>query len=149
MRDRLDMTVLAADKNGHTAQQKEEKLMKKALLVALMALVSSNALAIEVKSARLDAAKENILIDIAYGGGCEKHIFKLEVGTCLESYPVRCSAQLVDLGKPDACEAYIQETVTINLKEAGLADDYYERGSLTIFGSFGGSNSSSANVTLP
>lgn len=119
--------------------------MKKTFLIALLAFVSTPAFAATIKSAKLDAAKENIVLEVAYGGGCEQAQFKLHVGGCLESFPVQCTANLVNEGKPDMCEAYIHDTVVISLKDAGLTDGYYERAKLTILGS----GKSSAVLTLP
>jgi hypothetical protein len=122
-------------------------------LIALLAFAFAfNATAAEVKSAKLDSSKKNILVDVVYGGGCKKHVFKLEVGACLESYPVQCTAALKHstIGGPDLCEALISETVVINLKKAGLDDSYYAGGKLTITGDRGFTGEpSQATIRLP
>lgn len=122
-------------------------------LITLALLVSSfSAVAAEVKSAKLDASKKNILVDVSYGGGCKKHTFSLQLGSCMESYPVQCSAKLVESieGGFDGCEALKYETVVFNLKQYGLTDSYFSKGSLTISGdkNFSG-KVSSATVRLP
>ncbi len=111
-----------------------------------------NATAAEVKSAKLDSSKKNILVDVVYGGGCKKHVFALEVGACLESMPVQCTAKLVEttIGGPDFCEALISETVVLPLKKYGLNDSYYAGGKLTITGDRGFTGEpSQATVRLP
>ena len=111
-----------------------------------------NATAAEIKSAKLDSSKNNILVDVVYGGGCKKHVFTLEVGACLESLPVQCTAKLVEktVGGPDFCEALISETVVISRKKAGLDDSYYAGAKLTITGDRGFTGEpSQATVRLP
>lgn len=122
----------------------------KSILIALITLTALASQAAVIRSARLDASKKNILIDVTYGGGCKTHAFELKMGICYETYPVRCQAQLVDLTNDDFCEALISTTVVINLKEAGLEDRYYSNGSLTITGADdGGGTASSASIRLP
>lgn len=121
--------------------------------IALALFMSAfSATAAEVVSAKLDASKKNLLVDVRYGGGCKKHTFELQVGGCLESMPVQCSAKLVEKveGGFDPCEAIIGDTVVFNLKKYGLADSYYSKGKLTITGdkNFTG-KPSTATVTLP
>lgn len=125
--------------------------MKLITLVLLSLSLSANAA--EVISAKLDASKKNILVDVRYGGGCKKHEFSLKVGpACLESFPVQCSADLVETieGGFDACESIRFETAVISLKKAGLTDSYFDRASLTIYGDVNQTGKrSSANVKLP
>jgi hypothetical protein len=122
----------------------------KALAVALL-ITSLPSFAAVVKSAKLDAAKKNILIDVVYGGGCAKHTFTLKVGGCMETYPVRCTAKLVEKieGGADFCEAIVSQEVKINLKAAGLTDSYYQGASLNITGDMSSNGISSARVVLP
>lgn len=111
-----------------------------------------NATAAEVKSAKLDSSKKNILVDVVYGGGCKEHVFSLELGACLESYPVQCTAKLVEktIGGPDFCEALISETVVISRKKYGLDGSYFEKAKITITGDRGFTGEpSSATVRLP
>jgi len=107
--------------------------MKKMFLVSVLSLMAAQSFGATVKSAKLDASKKNILIDVTYGGGCGKHEFSLEVGGCLESYPVQCGAQLVHK-TDDICEAMISETIIISLEKEKLTDSYYKGASLTITG---------------
>jgi len=108
--------------------------MKTLIPIALSILFATPAFATEVvRSAKLDASKKNLLIDVVYGGGCREHVFELNVGDCVETVPVQCSAQLVDL-TTDYCESLIFTTVVISLEEAGLTDEYYRRAKLTIQG---------------
>lgn len=120
--------------------------MKSLFALALISLASAPAFANEVQSARYNANTNAIEIDVTYGGGCEEHKFKLQMGACLESFPVSCSAQLIDVSDNyDPCEAMVGETVSITLKEAGLDDDYFNGAWISIEGS----NNSSASVKLP
>lgn len=109
--------------------------MKFILLVSLL-ISSFSALAAEVLSAKLDANNENLLVDVQYTGGCAKHTFSLKVGeSCLETYPVQCSAKLIETVQgSDTCEVVIQETAVFNLKKLGLTDVYFEGASLAISG---------------
>jgi hypothetical protein len=119
--------------------------MKKMILIAA-ALMSLQVAATEVKDARFNYDKNVIEVDVAYGGGCKEHKFELEMsGYCLESYPVQCSAKIVDQTYDDYCEAYIHRTVEFTLEEAGLDDGYYNGASITITGS----NKSAATLRLP
>lgn len=117
-----------------------------------LAMSSLSSFAATVHSAKLDATKENILVDVSYGGGCKKHTFSLNMKGCAESFPVKCQAQLVrkTVGGFDMCEAIIGETVKINLAKYRLDESYYSRGSLTITGDMNSNGKpSSATVILP
>lgn len=120
------------------------------LVLGLIGLVNANAFAAYVKSAKLDAQKKNILVDVSYGGGCGDHEFSLQVGECLETFPAQCSAKLIEKTN-DNCEALISATVTISLEQYGLTDSYYQRASLTIMGDKNEqtNNPTSATVRLP
>jgi len=124
--------------------------MKKMFVFAALTLMTANSFGAAVKSAKLDASLKNILIDVTYGGGCAKHEFKLEIGACLESFPVQCSAKLTD-NTVDNCEALLMETVSISLESAGLNDPYYQGASITIFGDVDWQTNqpSKATVKLP
>lgn len=116
-------------------------------------LISLTSQAAVVNSAKLDASKENILIDVTYSGGCHKHTFALDLNpSCKETFPVQCSAALVEVieGGFDPCEAIITTTAVINLKELNLDDSYYSGAYLTISGDVGPRGKrTSAAVTLP
>lgn len=115
-------------------------------LVFLASLVmAGNAFAAEVKSAKYNAAKKGIEIGVKYGGGCKEHKFELQVGTCLESFPVQCSAELVDLTNDDFCEALVSRTIFISLDNAGLNESYYSSATINIKGD----NQSRVAVRLP
>lgn len=117
-----------------------------------LALSSLSSFAATVHSAKLDATKKNILVDVSYSGGRKKHTFSLKVGACLETYPVRCSAELIEktVSGPDMCEALVGQTVTINLAKYRLDEAYYAGGSLTITGDLNmNGKPSSGMVVLP
>jgi len=120
-----------------------------ALAFALSSLSSFGA---TVHSAKLDALKENVLVDVSYGGGCKKHTFSLKLSGCQETYPVSCKAKLIEHieGGFDMCEAIISETVKINLRKYDLVDSYFRNGTLTIIGDMNmNGKPSSATVILP
>jgi hypothetical protein len=121
-------------------------------IALVLAFTSFSAFSATVNSAKLDANKENIVVNVTYGGGCKNHTFTLKVGGCMETYPVRCSAELVEKieGGFDMCEALINKDVVINLAKYRLDESYYARGSLTITGDKTMSGKpSSATVVLP
>ena len=120
--------------------------MKTMMISAFAFLTLANvASAAVVNSASVDAARGLLLVNVTYGGGCAEHKFKLEVGACLESFPVRCGVTVTDLTKNDFCEALISQDLEFSLAEYGLTDSYYEGASLAITGSDG----KSVNVKLP
>lgn len=119
--------------------------MKKLLIIAAISVLSIQSFAAEIKGARVNMETSSIEIDVAYGGGCKEHKFDLEIGSCMESYPVQCLADLKHDSNGDFCEAYLQQTLSFSIAELGLTDSYYTNGSLTIFGS----NNSSATIKIP
>src|SRR5689334_5028171 len=117
----------------------------KSFVILASFVIASNAFAAQVKSAKYSSVKGGLEIDVVYGGGCKEHKFELRVGGCLESFPVQCGAQLVDLQHEDFCEAFVSRTVFISLEDAKLDESYYSGASITITGD----NNSKAVVQLP
>jgi hypothetical protein len=113
-------------------------------LSVLALFVSAGAQAAMITSAKLDSAKKNIIIEGRTGGGCGKHDFSLNLGACMETFPVQCKAELVE-HTDDACEAIIPVSAVISLAKYKLNDPYYKGGSLTITGDA----NTSATVKLP
>ncbi len=111
------------------------------LLISLSMSFSAHAL--QIVRAGLDATNENIVVDVAHGGGCGKHEYKLVLGGCRETFPVSCDAKIKHITS-DSCEAFISGKAVFNLKEYGLDASYYENGSIT----FNGDQGSSATVVL-
>lgn len=111
----------------------------KTLALSLFALaLSAPAFGAQVNAARYNEQKQSIDVDLSYGGGCEEHVFKLEINACLESYPVRCDAVVKDVTpRPDMCEAFIHKTVSFKLADHGLLDSYYDGASIQIRGAGG------------
>lgn len=123
--------------------------MKKLFSILILGTITTQSFGATVKLAKLDSSKKNILIDVVYSGGCGKHDFTLKLEGCAESFPVQCSAQLIEK-TDDFCEALISSTVVISLEEYKLNDSYYERASLKITGDKDETGkSSSATVRLP
>lgn len=117
----------------------------KSIVILASLVLAGNAFAAEVKSAAYNAAKNAIEVDVVYGGGCKEHKFELKVGACRETFPVQCSAQLVDLTSGDFCEALVRRKVTISLSDAHLDESYYSQASLLI----AGDGNSKAVIRLP
>ncbi|WP_408096805.1 hypothetical protein ACJVC5_17350 [Peredibacter sp. HCB2-198] len=103
--------------------------------------------AAHILSARLDSDQKNLLIDVAYSGGCKKHIFKLKMdGMCLETYPVQCAAELkeeIEDGE-DYCQGIIRHQAVFSLRKHKLHDEYYRGAKLTIY-----NRKSSFSLKLP
>ncbi len=120
----------------------------KLLLTIAISLFAFTATATEIRDARVNLENMTLEVDLSFGGGCEEHVFDLQMGMCLESFPVQCEATLLHStksGNPDFCEAYLHQTAVFSLEEKGLLDSYYSRASLTILGS----GDSKASVRLP
>jgi len=87
-----------------------------------------------IRDGRIDAETQEIVLKVSYGGGCGEHRFSIDVGSCLETFPVQCrDAQLIH-STNDGCEALIHKEIRITFAEAGLNDAYFERARLTIHG---------------
>lgn len=59
-----------------------------------------------------------LTVDVAYGGGCETHLWEIcwPDQSFAESNPVQAFLELWHGGVPDMCDAYIFETVTFDLQ---------------------------------
>lgn len=124
--------------------------MKAFILVSL--LVSSYSFGAVINSAKLDDSQENILVEVSYGGGCKEHNFELQITACAETFPVQCTADLVEtvVDGPDFCEAFITKIVELNLRDNNLDDIYFSGGSLTIKGDKkANGRASRATIVLP
>lgn len=100
----------------------------------------------QVSAARFNTETQSIEVDISHGGGCVEHVFKLEMGGCLERGPLLCSAKVIDVtGKPDPCRALFMKTISFKLADYGLSGEYYASAWIRIHGAF----DSSASVQLP
>lgn len=124
--------------------------MKKLTVSLILSLMATQAFGAIVRSARLDASKNYILIDVTYIGGCSQHDFSLKLGSCLETFPVQCSAELIEK-TDDQCEALIANTAVIPLDQYHLNDGYFKGASLKITGDLDWQTkkASQATVTLP
>ncbi|MBT4791076.1 MAG: hypothetical protein HON90_05855 [Halobacteriovoraceae bacterium] len=103
------------------------------LLASITAFADAQRNQPEVVSASVDAVKKTITVRVSYGGGCEDHKFSLEIGRCLESYPVQCTAKVYDK-TTDRCEALIRRNVSFSFEELGLNNDYFDGASINIIG---------------
>lgn len=104
--------------------------MKK-LLVAIFVGVLSMAAQADVLVQSAKVVDSELKVVVSYGGGCEEHTFKMQITSCMESYPVRCPVKIMDISeKPDFCEAYITEELTFSLEDEGLTDSYFNGAAL-------------------
>lgn len=61
-----------------------------------------------LEAASYDKNKKQLIIDVAYGGGCFPHQFELEWdGLTLESFPVQYHFKIVDKSDKDPCQAFL------------------------------------------
>lgn len=59
---------------------------------------------------------DTLWVDVGYGGGCEEHSFVVCWDSAFdESDPVQVNLELFHGGVADACEAYIYETLELDL----------------------------------
>lgn len=107
----------------------------KSLLMAVTLLASVSASAARITDARFNNVTGKIEVDVAYSG-CSEREFKLEIGTCMETDPVKCDARLVDVSgrSQELCQAFFEHTVEVTLDEAGLNDEYFSGASIYIQG---------------
>lgn len=118
--------------------------MKKIVALAIAGF-AIQAHAATIDSGRIDFAKGSILLEVSYGGGCERHDFSLDLSACREISPVDCDAVLVEDTHGDICEMGMRETLEFSLHSLGLDKPYYSNGTLTIKGDSG----SEVTVRLP
>lgn len=118
----------------------------KTLTLVLVTMISMSASAAKILDGSFNSKTQSIDLDVAYGGGCEVHTFTLDIGACQESFPVRCpNVQLIEDKHGDNCKAYIQETISISLEEAGIDGPYYTGATFTIHGDI----NSRVTIVLP
>ncbi|HCH63437.1 MAG TPA: hypothetical protein DFR83_11570 [Deltaproteobacteria bacterium] len=67
-----------------------------------------------------------LMVDVSYGGGCETHSFALcwPDQSFMESAPVQVSLELLHTGPRDDCDAWITETLDLDLSP--MADAWRE-----------------------
>jgi hypothetical protein len=65
---------------------------------------------------------DTITLEVGHSGGCAEHTYALCYGPeFLESYPVQVGLTVVHDGHGDACEAYLQTTLSFDLSPLGAA----------------------------
>lgn len=119
--------------------------MKTILMTTVASLMALSAQAAVINSGSYNAKTKSIDLNVSYGGGCQPHTFTLKMGTCLETFPVRCDVKLVEDFHGDVCEAFITEDISLPVASTPLADTYFNGASLIITGD----NKSSVNIQLP
>ncbi len=83
--------------------------------------VTADPLTLQNDPFQLDTAwiEEHVLhVDVHYGGGCQEHEWTMYMAppAFLESYPVQANLFLSHEGNNDACEAWIAEHLTFDLR---------------------------------
>lgn len=69
---------------------------------------------------------ELLKINLSYGGGCAQHNFEiLWDGIIYTDDPCYMNLMVIHSGNGDLCEAYITETIEVNLKEL-IGDNIYK-----------------------
>ncbi len=116
--------------------------------LVFLAMLSGLVFGATIEDARFNTQTNQIELDVKYGGGCGEHLWDLEVGMCLESFPVQCDVKLVHL-TDDTCEGLRFETIKFDLAEVGLKNDYYVGASLSIFTVDYGRRSEAKYISLP
>lgn len=88
-----------------------------------------------IEDARIE--DQTLLLDVAYGGGCEAHEFVLcwPDQSFMESEPVQVQLELYHDANGDSCEAWLSETLELDLAPLAQAwrDSYGgEGGQMTV-----------------
>lgn len=112
--------------------------------LSFLIFAATTAQAATIRFGAYNSATDSIDLNVTYAGGCKEHKWKLEIGSCQESMPVRCPAKLVDLTTDDYCEAIVARKVSLPLDITGLKTPYYKGASLEIHG-----DNSAVQITLP
>ncbi|MDH5398115.1 MAG: hypothetical protein OEX02_08220 [Cyclobacteriaceae bacterium] len=84
-------------------------------------------------------------VEVSYGGGCEKHRFEIVwPDAIIMIYPPQFSVILNHNSNGDACEAWLTETIVIDLKDSplGFSDDAINSMHITVI------NGSNADETV-
>lgn len=76
-------------------------------------------------------------VNLSYGGGCKNHTFEIIWdGVIYKEEPCFINLLIIHNGNGDFCEAYITETITINLKQLIGDTEYKDKCKYNIFSSF-------------
>lgn len=100
---------------------------------------------VEVLEAIYDQQTDLLMLTVKYSGGCEPHVFDLEVNRCLAMNPLICDVVLTNTSA-DTCKALITETIELDLTKSGIDDSKFAGAKLKIRG-FG--TNSVQTVQLP
>lgn len=92
--------------------------MKSALLIMITSFFCLSTLhAAQVLGGRYDASKDQVQLDVRYGGGCGEHTFTVVYDeVCLETFPMQTGATLIHT-TDDNCEAIQEKTIAFDLNE--------------------------------
>ena len=85
-------------------------------------------------------------ITVAYSGGCQSHMFNVVWDGIVYTDPYNINLMLVHNANNDACEAYITETIIINLKELLGDVNYISTSAYSIYNTFNTTNSPNVKI---
>jgi hypothetical protein len=74
---------------------------------------------VEVLDAIYDQQTNLLALTVKYSGGCEPHVFQLEVNRCLAMNPLICDVMLTNTSA-DSCKVVIIETIEIDLAKSEI-----------------------------
>lgn len=77
--------------------------------------------AVEIEDARVEGSE--LVIDVAYGGGCEEHEFALFWdGSVFETFPLQVDLELYHDANNDFCESFRFETLRFDISALALGE---------------------------
>ncbi len=106
---------IKGDGSGQTIETKKMQKGEPAIL-GYSKIAADSLQPLTIDSAYVDG--NNLIVTVQYGGGCEKHDFKLEGQTAIsKSLPPIRSIRIVHTGKQDLCKALIIKKLQFDLTE--------------------------------
>ncbi|MCC6138254.1 MAG: hypothetical protein IT287_06455 [Bdellovibrionaceae bacterium] len=89
----------------------------KALVTAIIMVVSMNAFGAEVVAGTYDKRTDSIALDVVYQGGCKDHNIQVRLNMCNRTLPMTCIADVVDNTEDDVCRAVVHKVVQIRVDD--------------------------------
>lgn len=106
---------IKGDGSGQTIETKKMQKGEPAIL-GYSKIEADSLLPLTIDSAYISG--NNLMVTVKYGGGCEKHDFRLEGQTAIsKSLPPIRSIRVVHTGKKDMCKALIIKNLQFDLTE--------------------------------
>lgn len=93
--------------------------MSRFLSIFFLIYSASSFCDVDILSATYDGNADEITLEIRFPGGCRPHAFELNFSPwCLQSYPLQCSAMLVQTeGQDDPCKASVFKRLIMSASE--------------------------------